>query len=308
MDVTHKKRGRPPLKAEDSRPGHLPGLVGLAHHHHTLTQPPSHPRTTSFRDLRPQSGIETFRGGDDLDRGNTRTGSSLLSQPYFGQQNIPHSQAMPIPSATHGGMRGPRPISSGSSVQSAQPASPYLASPGYASAVGQSPLGLNASRPFPVYGGYSPQTFTLQSHPPHPPYNPAYHIDSSSTPSLHRTRPTSTTGQEAVPSQPAGELSSYHLPPIRPAPPPFESPYQQQQPGGEQWPTGTAQQQQRSELVGQTYQQHASTEQRSMAGFPLGQQQAAPVGHTRDEQTSTRRREPKRQKMHLGEMLGPREE
>lgn len=226
--MTHKKRGRPPLKAEDSQtrrafvasPSDLPAQqsqapsspAALERSHFGLEPSPS-----SLRDLRP---LQSPRQGDP-----NQPRDSLRPQPLGSYGTIAVGQAQISP---FGPPRPPshRPFSSTSSTaSSAQPPSPYFHSPGFPPGVGLSPSFESQPRSLPpaAVASYAQQqgASVIQPTPPsrtsgYQTYRPVFpqptNTAEAETGSFARSRPSSrslTTTQT---------LSELQLPPIRPAP------------------------------------------------------------------------------------------
>ena len=234
-----------------------------------------------------------------------RSGQTLLQQPLLGPLGAPRSQVVSAPPAVYGVLPGGRSFPSGPSPQSTQNASAYLSSPGFAATASQSPLGSSTVRSVSAHGSYTSQAFAPQMpYTSQPPYAMTFQSYPTSTSSPLRPPMTPIASRESIASPSAGE-SGYHLPPIRPAPPPFQ---QQQFAGSDQWFPASGPQRRDSGARRQAYQQQAPVTSSPIIGGIPGQHLLVPAAQSSGEQAERRRQEPKRQKMHLGEMLGPREE
>lgn len=101
MDVTHKRRGRPPLKAEEgpirsyeSTYGHS-GILRVAQHPSALNTPRGHRRTSSSREIRPNPNYQpqALRPFDD-----SCTGQRIMQPPAWTPPILP-SPSSTMPSA-----------------------------------------------------------------------------------------------------------------------------------------------------------------------------------------------------------------
>lgn len=290
--MTHKKRGRPPLKAEEPQtrrafaasPSGLPGQQSLA--------PPSplalersqygaERSPTSLRDLRP---LQSPRQENP-----SRPPNHLRPQPLVAYGTLGAGQGLVSPFGAPR-LPGHRPFSSTSSTaSSAQPPSPYFPSPGFPTSVGLSPSYESQPRSLP------PASVASYSQPQGPPFIPP--TPSSRSPAYQSYRPSypqpSTAEAEratfARSRPPSGSLTAPHtmselqLPPIRPA----------------------SSSTRPSELVPQATPSAASSGQAQALPSEIGSLGAQGIESQRTGDDGAEPRDSKRARMDLGAMLGP---
>ncbi|KAE8379623.1 hypothetical protein BDV26DRAFT_280222 [Aspergillus bertholletiae] len=212
VDVTHKKRGRPPLKAEDASlrtyASQADNSGALGEQHATQPRRPMH-RATSSRELRPMTDLQVPGGppghyGIRVSPGQpTRWPGAMYSQaidPSLSmQRNIGH-----------------RRFSSSSSVQSIATVSPGSFAQiheVYSPVMGASHMAMGAGRPLSSYGNQathpssSPSQYYQPYGVPYSPYAPNARV-------INRMP----MGEQPVPRAPRENLveSSVRLPPIYP--------------------------------------------------------------------------------------------
>ena len=231
--MTHKKRGRPPLKVEEPQPRRTygtgprsfsgppapinPGLIAREHPQYPPERSPS-----SLRDLRPMYSPRT---------GDTVRGREVLySNPsaLSGPTSASPGQA-PIPSLHPAPMHRPFPSMS-STTSSTQPPSPYFASPTYTPSVGLSPSSESYPRTGPApaatgyhtsYAGGPGSTLRSPRSQQFPPFEAPHPLSGVST--LPEAGP-SIFPRPVAPSRtlaPPQTMTELQLPPIRPQPPPL---------------------------------------------------------------------------------------
>lgn len=227
---------------------------------------------------------------------------------------------MPSTPATYG-LPPDRHFSGRSAQPPSQQGPPYFSSPGYAPALSQNPVSPDAPRSVPGYFPYQSQGFPQPSYLSQPQYSGTLQYYPPTTGGTNLPPRTPESRSDPVPSprhhQTVGQLSSYQLPPIRPAVPPTQAPqaleanpFHPQPSGQDQRLAQSRQHQQRAELAAQSYQPHPQplANPRAAIGQSIAQQQLTAEGQHREEQDSSPGPQTKRQKMHLGEILGPRDE
>lgn len=183
MDVTHKKRGRPPLKAEETpvRPyaptSDDPSASRDISHFSPSNRAHFHRRTSS-REIRPITDLQLPQTGDPA--GNRVGGSGLGSTGIPAQRWPPSVYASPqrfitSPSLPPG--LNQRPVSAGSSQHSIAAQSPFVhsAAPGSSAVSGRPSPGrvggqvLSSSFSHPLLPASSPRQYP-QAYPPISPY------------------------------------------------------------------------------------------------------------------------------------------
>lgn len=227
MDVTHKKRGRPPLKAEEAplRPYTSPFEDSTTAPRESLQSSPSSSRghfhrRTSSREIRPITDLQFSRAGDPGRIGSSGLGPAAVVQPprwspsmYSPPQTLATSPSMPA-------SLGPRPFSSSGVLQHAvgtQAPSPFIQPSSSAiptaapSGGGRSPVEI--SRPVPPYVGRSlPPAVSPRLYQQPFPAAPSPYINRPRTPN----RPAATEPPVSRELQPPYFDSGIRLPPILP--------------------------------------------------------------------------------------------
>ncbi|KAK6829237.1 hypothetical protein RU639_003531 [Aspergillus parasiticus] len=211
VDVTHKKRGRPPLKAEDASlrtyASQTDNSGTSGEQHAAQPRRPMH-RATSSRELRPMTDLQVTGGppgpyGIRVSPGQpTRWPGAIYSQaidPSLSmQRNIGH-----------------RRFSSSSSVQSMATVSPgsFVPIGGYSPVMGASHMPMGVGRPLSSYGN---QVIHPSSSPPQ--YYQPYGVPYSPYPPNARVVNRMPMADQQVPREPRENLveSSVRLPPIYP--------------------------------------------------------------------------------------------
>ncbi|KAL1999437.1 hypothetical protein VTN02DRAFT_4518 [Thermoascus thermophilus] len=221
VDVTHKKRGRPPLKAEEAplRPYTSPFEDA------TRESPQISPsssrghfhRRTSSREIRPVTDLQFSRAGDPGRAGSGGLGPAVVQPPRWPPSMFSPPQTLVTSPSMPGGL-GPRPFSSSGVLQHAlatQAPSPYIQSSAGGlptapvSGGGHHPVEISRQGP-PYLGRSLPPTVSPQLYPQ--PYQtaPSSYIDRPRTPPAVTEPPVS---REL---QPPYFESGLRLPPILP--------------------------------------------------------------------------------------------
>ncbi|KAK2763333.1 hypothetical protein FQN54_009969 [Arachnomyces sp. PD_36] len=248
-DVTHKKRGRPPLRAEESLMRHFETPFGLPDPSREprlqmsppVTRPNQHRRTSSSREIRPVTELRFPPRPGDPSVEHGRPGVGIHPHPPLWAAPPPAMSSSPLTQATasHGDHAAPRPYSSGSANQTTQPPpSPFsFSSPG-GRPPHHYPSPATRAQPPPPYRGYGPPTIPppstqqqqQQSSLPAPftPYhNPrprSPHRPAISEPNIPSTTGPSPRDNAARPHSAESSPSEFRLPPILSSSPPTAGP------------------------------------------------------------------------------------
>ena len=238
--MTHKKRGRPPLRAEESLLRHFDSPFGLPDPSREpqlqmsppLTRP-THRRASSSREIRPVTELRFPRLGDPPVEHGRVGGIGIPPRPPLWATTPAISsspQNRPTSSPIQADFAGQRPFSSGSSRQSAQPpSSPYLySSPGGATPRHHpSPVAAGRASALPQYRGFGPP-ITQPQHQQHSslpaPFTPYYppRPRSPHRPPISEVAVASNAEaarNTGVRPHSAESRFGYRLPPIWPSPP-----------------------------------------------------------------------------------------
>ncbi|KAE8393366.1 hypothetical protein BDV23DRAFT_180700 [Aspergillus alliaceus] len=212
VDVTHKKRGRPPLKAEDASlrtyTSQADNSGTSGEQHASQSRRPMH-RATSSRELRPMTDLQ-IPGGTPGPFGMRVPAGQLHRWP-----GAVYPQTID-PSLQMQRNMGHRRFSSSSSVQSMTSVSPGSFLPiggGYSPVMGASHMPMGPGRPLSSYG--NPAVHTLSSPPQyHQPYGVPYSPYTPNTRVVNRMP----MNEQPVPRDPRESFveSSVRLPPIYP--------------------------------------------------------------------------------------------
>jgi hypothetical protein len=274
VDVQHKKRGRPPLKPDDSatrRFSEPESSTGAERLREPLSGAPSqaepqpYPYPYQRQSIAPRDTLQQPIGRQgDIQRPHM----SLAPSPFAMYAPPSVSPSYATASGTTYNPPAQRPPSSSSSLPSSQPPSPYYQTP----SLGTSPeVPLQVGRGY--VGGYGHQIPTQEFYPPS---TGPYHVSLFPRPTAQQQAPFEAPASAYAPQQSiAPELQ---LPPIRPAPP------------GTYTNPAMAQQQQRQAQQQQQQQQ---------------EQEGRATGRPSDNGT-TRQPDPKRPRMSLGNIVNPR--
>ncbi len=268
VDVQHKKRGRPPLKPDDSasrrfqepEPSTIGGRLRGSLPGSSQPDPQPYPYPYQRQSIAPRDTLQA----PSSRQGDLQRPHMSLAPSSFGMYAPPSvSSSYATASGTTYYPSAQRPPSSSSSLPSSQPPSPYYQTP----SAGASPEG-----PFQTARGYGRrhggQTPTQEFYPP---TAGPYHVSLFPRPSAQQPAPSEVPASVYTPQQSiAPELQ---LPPIRPAPP------------GAYTNPAMAQQQQRQ----------AQQQQERDSQMP---------GRAGD--NGTRQPDPKRPRMSLGDIVHPR--
>lgn len=240
MDVTHKKRGRPPLKAEEAPLRPYTAVESSAASRESLQTTPSsrphgHSRTSS-REIRPITDLQFPRAGE-YGAGTASVGMDPVVAHARRWTTYPSPQMSGPSSIMIPGARGQRPFSSPVSLPSSagtNPPTPFITSPG--SAISP-PAGVSEFRPILSYSDrphvVTPPTISPQQYQQPFPLALTPLMESPQTP----TRPAERTATSRESHDPYPE-PGLRLPPILPSTRSFgQSPPTHRRSGSYPYPT-----------------------------------------------------------------------
>ncbi|KAK2744831.1 hypothetical protein FQN57_004155 [Myotisia sp. PD_48] len=221
VDVTHKRRGRPPLKAEEGpiRPYESAygqaGVLRVAQHPSIgLGAPRGHKRTLSSREIRPSPDYNHFRPytGYENERKMQFSPTSVMQPPLWTAPILPSPSTTIAPSPyVQASISARRPASSGQQIVTQRPQ--MLDFPGRDPLL---PRGIGDISPIRSYSGDSfqnPHSPHHSSYKPQSPSESAY-FSSPGPPGSRSFAPM--LGGPTAHSTSVPDLSSFRLPPIIP--------------------------------------------------------------------------------------------
>ncbi|PGH13630.1 hypothetical protein AJ80_06262 [Polytolypa hystricis UAMH7299] len=226
VDVTHKRRGRPPLKAEEGplrsyEPGYVQSAASrpAPHGSSPLARPYGHRRNPSSRELRPSTELHHLsQVGLGPEYGRLRQGSGIsIHPPTYIPPILSPPRSMPASTTVPVSAHGQRPVSSGSFQTTHHGQTPNFSPRSRPETYTRSYS--DAPKPTFMFSGEGLRTFSSpqQSQPHHPLSASSYFspVDSPHGPTTSQSAPVSS--ERRVYSLPETSHAGLKLPPILPS-------------------------------------------------------------------------------------------